>query len=57
MPRVFRTPAAAEFCALKPSTLEKYRCRGIGPRFVRLGVRVVGYDIRDLIAWIESRKV
>ena len=31
--------------------------RGDGPRFVRLGSRSVGYDIMDLDAWLDARKV
>lgn len=54
-PRVLRTRAAAQFLALAPSTLEKKRVSGDGPRFIRLG-RAVGYDVRDLENWIEANK-
>jgi predicted DNA-binding transcriptional regulator AlpA len=55
--RVFRTREAAGYVGLRPSTLEKLRVRGDGPRFVRLGNRSVGYDLGDLDAWLEARKV
>jgi predicted DNA-binding transcriptional regulator AlpA len=54
--RLIRTPAAAIHMALKPSTLEKYRSTGGGPPFIRVGLRAVAYDVRDLDAWIEARK-
>jgi predicted DNA-binding transcriptional regulator AlpA len=54
--RILRTPQASEYVGLKPSTLEKARLSGEGPRFVRLGGRAVGYDVQDLDAWLDSRK-
>ena len=54
--RVLRTPAAAEYLGLAASTLEKYRLTGEGPDFVRLGTRIVGYEVAALDRWIESRR-
>jgi predicted DNA-binding transcriptional regulator AlpA len=48
------TPAAAEYLALSPATLETLRCRGGGPPFVKLGRRVV-YRREDLDAWLRQR--
>ena len=45
---------AAEYLGLKRTTLEAWRCRGGGPKFVKLG-RAVRYRQTDLDAWIESR--
>jgi predicted DNA-binding transcriptional regulator AlpA len=56
MRRVLRTPAAAEYIGYTPSTLEKKRVYGGGPRFVKLGERAVGYDIEDLDSFIEERR-
>jgi predicted DNA-binding transcriptional regulator AlpA len=53
--RVLRTPGAAAYIGLAASTLEKARLAGWGPPFMKLG-RVVGYDMRDLDAWLEQRK-
>ena len=54
-PRILRTEGAARYVGLKPATLEKLRLiGGGGPRFIRLGVRAVGYDVHDLDAWIEE---
>ena len=54
--RVLRTPEAAEYLGLSPSTLEKRRLSDDGPRFVRLGGRAVGYDIKDLDEWLDAQR-
>lgn len=50
-----RTAAAASFLVTSPRTLEKWRRRGIGPKWVRLGVRLVLYDRRELEAWLAAK--
>ena len=52
--RILRTPEAARYLGLAESTLEKRRILGGGPRWVRLGVRAVGYDISDLDDFIDQ---
>ena len=42
--------------ALRPVTLETWRSKGVGPRFYRLGRRVV-YDWNEFNAWIQSNGV
>ncbi len=54
--RILRTPQAAHYIGLSPATLEKRRLQGNGPRFIRLGGRAVGYDVRDLDAWLDSQR-
>jgi hypothetical protein len=51
---VFDTAAAASLLGVKPGTLEVWRCKGIGPRFVKIGARVV-YRLRDLNEYLDSR--
>lgn len=46
--RLLRTPEAASYLGLSPSTLTKMRLRGDGPRFIKLGLRAVAYDLPDL---------
>jgi predicted DNA-binding transcriptional regulator AlpA len=53
--RVLRTPEAAQYIGLSPSTLEKMRLVGSGPPFVKLGPKAVGYGITDLDEWLKSR--
>lgn len=48
--------AAAEHCGLSASTLNKLRCRGAGPKFLKLTGTAVRYDPKDLDSWIESRR-
>ena len=50
---MLRTPEAAAYCGSSASTFEKLRLYGGGPRFVKLGRRVV-YDPADLDAWLEA---
>ena len=54
--RILRTREAAEYVGLSPSTLEKLRLSDRGPRFIRLGGRAVGYDIKDLDEWLDARR-
>lgn len=49
--RYLRTPEAARHLGLSPRTLEKHRCYGTGPKYHRIGGRVV-YGIADLEVWV-----
>ena len=51
-PRYLRTPEAARFLGLSGRTLEKHRTYGTGPRYSKLGGRVV-YALADLQAWVD----
>ena len=55
--RYLRTPAAATRISAAPQTLERWRTEGSGPPFVRLSPKLVVYDVQDLDAWCDSRKV
>ncbi len=48
---------AAELLGVAPRTLENYRARRIGPRFIALSRRCVRYRLGDLEAWIASKAV
>ena len=48
------TPLAATYLGLSPATLETLRSRGGGPRFSKLGRRVV-YQREELDAWMAER--
>ena len=50
-PRYLRTPEAARFLGLSSRTLEKHRTYGTGPRYSKIGGRVV-YAVDDLQAWV-----
>lgn len=48
--------AAAAWLGLSKSTLDKMRCYGVGPRFIRATGRAVRYDPADLAAFAEGRR-
>lgn len=50
--RYLRTPEAASFLGLSGRTLEKHRTYGTGPRYSKIGGRVV-YGLEDLLAWVH----
>ena len=51
--RYLRTPEASRLVGLSIRTLEKHRIYGTGPRYSKLGGRVV-YRVEDLQAWVDS---
>ena len=57
MKRIRRTRGTAEYINRSPSFLEKLRVYGGGPRFIRLGLKAVAYDLDDVDRWLEERKV
>jgi hypothetical protein len=47
--------AAAAFLSVSPATLRSWRCRGVGPNYVKLGrgkKAAVRYDRRDLEQYV-----
>ncbi len=49
-----RVREAAEYVGLSKSTLDKLRCFGGGPRYLKLG-RAVVYAKSDLDAWLADK--
>ena len=47
-----RTQEAARFIGLSYRTLEKYRVYGTGPKYSKIGNRIV-YAVSDLTEWVE----
>jgi len=47
-----RTQDAARFIGLSYRTLEKYRIAGTGPKYSKIGTRIV-YAVSDLTEWVE----
>ncbi|BAI71787.1 transcriptional regulator [Azospirillum sp. B510] len=52
-PRFLRTPEAARFLGLSGRTMEKHRLYGTGPRYRKIGGRVV-YAVEDLRSWADQ---
>lgn len=46
---------AAAYVGLSKSYLDKARITGGGPKYIKLGQRVV-YDTRDLDAWLDENR-
>lgn len=53
MRKLVNTRLAAEMLGLKPNTLEIWRCHKKGPKYVKLGRRIL-YDPADLEAFAAS---
>ena len=48
--------SAAAWLGLSKSTLDKMRCYGLGPKFIRASGKAVRYDPADLKAFAEGRR-
>ena len=57
LPEILNTREAADYVRLSKPTLERFRCSGDGPKFLKLSGAAVRYRRRDLDAWIASRLV
>lgn len=53
--RMLRVGEAARFTSLSVSFLNKLRCAGGGPPFIKIG-RAVLYDPADLSSWLAARR-
>ena len=47
----------ANIVCLSLPHLRRLRRAGVGPRYVKLGERRVGYQIRAILAWLDARTV
>ena len=50
------TIEAAAYLGIRPNTLEVWRCKHKGPRYSKIGTRVL-YDVNDLEAFFTARAV
>jgi hypothetical protein len=50
------TQEAAAYLGIQPNTLEVWRCKHKGPRYAKLGTRVL-YDKADLDEFFASRSI
>jgi hypothetical protein len=48
---------AAHFLNVQPRTLESWRQRRVGPRFVRYSMRCIRYRTQDLQTWLDSQSI
>jgi excisionase family DNA binding protein len=54
-PRMLNRQEAADFLGVTPQTMLRWDNKGIGPKFYRLGKRIIRYKKSDLMAWLESQ--
>ncbi|MFO7861005.1 MAG: helix-turn-helix domain-containing protein [Desulfosalsimonas sp.] len=50
----YTTEQVSNLLGIQPNTLEIWRHRGTGPKFIKMG-RLVRYKSNDLEAWIDSQ--
>lgn len=55
MSNILSNDEAARYVRRSPSFMNKRRCTGGGPTFVRIGRRI-GYMIEDLDEWLHSQR-
>ncbi len=54
--RLLRTPEAAALLGLSTSTLNKMRCTGRGPQFIKISAAAVGYEPAAIEAYKAARR-
>jgi hypothetical protein len=50
------TAEAAAVLGVRPDTLVKWRIFGKGPRYEKVGAKLVRYRYQDLLLWLEGQK-
>jgi predicted site-specific integrase-resolvase len=56
-PQLLNNDEAAEFLGISPGTLVVWRCEKRYPvPYLKVGRKVL-YDVDDLVAWLQSRKM
>lgn len=48
---------AAKLIDIKPQTMQAWRHKGIGPKYVKISRRCVKYDPCDIEEWISKKRV
>ena len=56
MPELLTERQAAQRLGVARGTMEAWRIRGRGPRFVKVGTRAIRYTVEDLAEFIGERQ-
>ena len=56
LPFYMTVAEAAEYLSLSAPTLNRYRCKGIGPKYAKLGSSI-RYSNIDLDEWVRSSTI
>ena len=51
------TREVAVYIGVAVSTLLAYRAAGTGPRYIKIGLRLVRYYKSDVDAWLSAQKI
>lgn len=57
MSPLIRSIEVAAILGVANTTLEAWRIKGKGPRFLKVGKGAIRYDRKDVAEWIEAQKV
>lgn len=52
---ILRTKQVAAWVGVEDSTLRVWRFQGTGPKWFKIGPRLVGYKRSDVEAWLEAQ--
>jgi hypothetical protein len=55
-PHIFDTAAAAAYLGVSPRTLQDWRFRGVGPKYLAYSSRACRYRVADLDAWLAAQE-
>jgi phage terminase Nu1 subunit (DNA packaging protein) len=53
-PEITDTNGIANLYGVTPRTVQPWRQEGTGPRWYRIGVRLVRYPLADAVAWMTD---
>ena len=46
----------SDFLGVSRSTLERWRCQGDGPLYIKIGRRRIAYRLRAVRGWLEKQE-
>jgi predicted DNA-binding transcriptional regulator AlpA len=53
--RLLLPPEVAEILRIEVETLEGWRSKGIGPKYLKLGKREIRYRPSEVLRWLDER--
>ena len=56
VPKYWTADELAEMLRVKRDTVDQWRFRGQGPRFIRFGKKSIRYSHQDVMDWIKKRE-
>ena len=54
--KLMTSKQVADYLGVSEGTMYEYRALGIGPKYMRIGGRLVRYRLCDVDAWLEAQK-